>query len=158
MMRRLRIPWRKRNRTALPAGALTRTCGVAVAIAAFTPACALASEAKAAEGAAEGGILGPPVLYSIQWGLLLALVAITVLFLVGSLSPEKRGRISAARARAILVFSGLQILLVFAILLVNFLGGEYHEPALPGYIRHVTLIFTGILLAICGLLARRRRA
>jgi Na+/melibiose symporter-like transporter len=129
-----------------------------LALAVVAPASALASEAASAEGAAEGGgILGPPILYSIQWGLLLALLAITVLFLVGSLSPDKRGRISASRARAILIFSGLQVLLVFAILFVNFLGEEYHEPALPGYIRHVTLILTGVLLAVCGFLARRRR-
>lgn len=152
------IPSLKRNRPASPATAPMRTIALALVLTFATPVCALASEAESAEGAAEGGILGPPVLYSIQWGLLLALLALTVLFLIGSLSPDKRGRISASRARAILVFSALQILLVFAILFVNFLGEEYHEPALPGYIRHVMLILTGILLAICGLLARRRRS
>lgn len=121
------------------------------------PALALASESEAVEKAGEGGLLGPPVLYSIQWSLLLLLFATTIIFIVISLAPEMRKRAGAARAKIILGFSALQILLVFAILLVNFLGEEYHEPALPGYIRHVMLILTGILLSVSGLMGRRKR-
>lgn len=151
------IAHRKRNRT-LPLGTRLACAALATPAAMVAlPAVALASEAKTAEGAAESGILGPPALYSIQWALLLALLAITVLFVVGSLAPEMRKRASASRAKAILILSVLQILLVFAILIVNFLGTEYKEPALPGYARHVILILTGILLSIDGLMARRKR-
>lgn len=121
------------------------------------PIAVLASEAKEAAGEAAEGALGPPALYSIQWMLLLMLLAVTVLFVIVSLAPEMRRRARASRAKTILAFSAMQILLVIAILVVNFLGEEYHEPALPGYIRHVTLIATGILLSISGLMARRGR-
>jgi len=136
---------------------LSASVGALFALGGALPAAALASEAKAAEGAAEGGVLGPPALYSMQWGLLLLLLATTIVFIVASYAPEMRRRAAAGRARIMLGFSALQILLAFAILLVNFLGEEYFEPPLPGYVRHVTLIVTGILLSISGLMARRKR-
>lgn len=139
-----------------PVRALARWVTALLTVGLAVPVWAFGSEGKEA-ASAEGGLLGPPLLYSIQWFLLLLLLVITVLFLVGSLAPEMRRKATTSRAKAILAFSVLQIFLVFAILFVNFLGEEYHEPALPGYIRHVILIVTGIMLSITGLMARRRR-
>lgn len=122
------------------------------------PGVALASEAKPAEGASQSsGMFGPPLLYTIQWSLLLLLLAITVVLVLSSLAPEMHRRAGSSRAKTILAFSTLQILLVFTILILNFLGEGYYEPPLPGYVRHVTLMVTGILLAVSGLMARRRR-
>lgn len=137
--------------------ALARWVTAVLAAGLAVPVWAFGSEGKEAAASGEGGLLGPPLLYSIQWFLLLLLLVITVLFLVGSLAPEMRRKATTSRAKAILAFSVLQIFLVFAILFVNFLGEEYNEPALPGYIRHVILIVTGIMLSITGLMARRRR-
>lgn len=139
-------------------GSLAWSALLAVATLWSAPAVALASAAKEpAEGAAEHGLLGPPILYSIQWGLLLGLLFITALFVIGMSTGEMHKRPTPSRAKGILAFSALQILLVFGVLILNVLGAAYHEPALPGYLRHVTLIITGILLSASGLMARRRR-
>ena len=150
------VMWWSRARNGVIACALATAPGLLVCL---TPAVALASEgAKAAEkGAEETGLLGPPMLYTIQWALLLLLLATTVLFIIVSYAPELRRRTSAASTKIVLGFSALQVLLVFGVLIANFLGEEYFEPSLPGYIRHVTLIVTGVLLAVSGLMARRRR-
>jgi len=116
---------------------------------------AFAEEAAHAEAAAHAE--GPPLAYAAHWGLVLVLFAITALLLFLLRNMGTRQARSAATKKLVFALSVVQVALVFAALATALLAADYHEPLLPGYLRHLALLVTGGLVSSSALMVRPKR-